>query len=305
MPQEGEQAMKKESKIKHYSREQIRRNRMIALFFLAALGILLVILIVWAISHSLGSSAPDASSLSDSGGSTVSSKVTESASMAESVPDSAASLESAAGSSAASSSSSSSSASGSSSGSKDTYYEASIPMLVGPENYMPDGFVPTVVSVGDNYKLETKAAAAWKDMQAAAKNDGVSLWIISAYRTLARQTELFNQKVDEYKNLGYTTEEATKEAGKWVAVPGTSEHCLGYAADLCSLEESFDQSSQFKWLQSHCAEYGFILRYPKDKVSVTKISYEPWHYRYVGSNHAKIIMDNGLCLEEYLEQYGA
>ena len=170
---------------------------------------------------------------------------------------------------------------------------------------MPDDYSPTVVSVGDNYKLEAKAAAAWQDMQAAAWEDGVSLWIISAYRTLERQTELYNEKVEEYKNLGYSEADAKLEAGKWVAVPGTSEHCLGYAADLCSLEESFENSEQFAWLQEHCAEYGFILRYPKDKVDITKISYEPWHYRYVGSNHAQIIMSQGLCLEEYLEQYGS
>lgn len=111
--------------------------------------------------------------------------------------------------------------------------------------------------------------------------------------------------MEEYKNLGYSEADAKLEAGKWVAVPGTSEHCLGYAADLCSLEESFENSEQFAWLQEHCAEYGFILRYPKDKVDITKISYEPWHYRYVGSNHAQIIMSQGLCLEEYLEQYGS
>lgn len=298
--------MKNEKKIKHYSREQVRRNRIIALFFLAALGIVLVLLIIWAVSHSLGGSPSDFSSALDASGSTASSEITSS--HIEETPVSSSSLgESTGGSSSAGSSSgaSSSSPSGSSGGNSGTYYEASLPMLVGPDNYMPDGFVPTVVSVGDNYKLETKAAAAWKDMQSAASKDGISLWIISAYRTLARQTELFNQKVDEYKNLGYMAEEAKAEAGKWVAVPGTSEHCLGYAADLCSLEESFEDSGQFKWLQAHCAEYGFILRYPKDKVSVTKISYEPWHYRYVGSNHAKIIMDNDLCLEEYLEQYGA
>ena len=112
----------------------------------------------------------------------------------------------------------------------------------------------------------------------------------------------YQEKVEEYKNLGYNEGDAKIEAGKWVAVPGTSEHCLGYAADLCSLEENFENSDQFAWLQKHCAEYGFILRYPKDKVDITKISYEPWHYRYVGSNHAQIIMSQGLCLEEYLEQ---
>ena len=115
---------------------------------------------------------------------------------------------------------------------------------------MPDDYSPTVVSVGGNYKLESKAAAAWQDMQAAASRDGVSLWIISAYRTLERQTELYQEKVEEYKNLGYNEGDAKIEAGKWVAVPGTSEHCLGYAADLCSLEENFENSDQFAWVRA-------------------------------------------------------
>lgn len=168
---------------------------------------------------------------------------------------------------------------------------------------MPDGYVPVTAEIGDGYKLDEKAAAAWKAMQAAAWEDGVSLWAISAYRPLERQIELYNQKVQEYKNAGYSEADAKVQAGKWVAVPGTSEHTLGLAVDICSLEENFENSSQFKWLQSNCAAFGFILRYPKDKVDITKISYEPWHYRYVGSNHAQIIMDEKICLEEYFDLY--
>ena len=175
-----------------------------------------------------------------------------------------------------------------------------MPLLVNPDHLMPDDYSPTVVSVGGNYKLESKAAAAWQDMQAAASRDGVPLWIISAYRTLERQTELYQEKVEEYKNLGYNEGDAKIEAGKWVAVPGTSEHCLGYAADLCSLEENFENSDQFAWLQKHCAEYGFILRYPTDKTRKTGIIFEPWHYRYVGKEAAREIMEQGICLEEYL-----
>ena len=89
---------------------------------------------------------------------------------------------------------------------------------------------------------------------------------------------------------------------QYIAVPGTSEHSLGLAVDLNSLEESFEQTAQFKWLIEHCAEYGFILRYPKDKEDITGISYEPWHYRYVGEDHAAKIMEQGLCLEEYVQQ---
>lgn len=306
-------------KVRRYTRRQVRRNRIIAFFCLIALGILLIFLIYSGIKGFLdgdkeNSDSSSAVSISQSEKTDSSSLADNPSSQTNAVDDASSddsSKESDSSSSAASSSASSSQNASSSSGSSsapvdsdDPYYEASMPLLVNPDNLMPEGYSPTVVSVGGNYKLETRAAAAWQKMQAAASNDGVSLWIISAYRTLERQTELYNEKVAEYKALGYSEADAKVEAGKWVAVPGTSEHCLGYAADLCSLEESFENSNQFAWLQKHCAEYGFILRFPKDKVSITKISYEPWHYRYVGSNHAKIIMSEGICLEEYLDKYG-
>lgn len=309
----------RKKKIRRYTRREVRRNRIIAFCCLVVLAVLLVALIVWGIKGLLTgsraeensvSSGSDSSIFSSQASGQVSSAGSSSHEPSSSTADSSAgeSLSSPASSENSSSLASSGVSSGSStaaSGSSDPYYETGMPILVNPDSLMPDGYSPTVVSVGGNYKLETRAAAAWADMQAAASKDGVSLWIISAYRTLERQTELYNEKISEYKNLGYSEEQAKIEAGKWVAVPGTSEHCLGYAADLCSLEESFENSDQFAWLQKHCAEYGFILRYPKDKVDITKISYEPWHYRYVGSNHAQIIMSQGLCLEEYLEQHGA
>lgn len=306
-------------KVRRYTRRQVRRNRIIAFFCLIALGVLLIFLIYSGIKGFLdgdkeSSDSSSAVSISQSEKTDSSSLADNSSSQTNAVDDASSDdsskeldSSSSAASSSASSSQNASSSSGNSSApvdSDDPYYEASMPLLVNPDNLMPEGYSPTVVSVGGNYKLETRAAAAWQKMQAAASNDGVSLWIISAYRTLERQTELYNEKVAEYKALGYSEADAKVEAGKWVAVPGTSEHCLGYAADLCSLEESFENSNQFAWLQKHCAEYGFILRFPKDKVSITKISYEPWHYRYVGSNHAKIIMSEGICLEEYLDKYG-
>ncbi|MGN0626312.1 MAG: D-alanyl-D-alanine carboxypeptidase family protein [Oscillospiraceae bacterium] len=306
----------RKKKIRRYTRREVRRNRIIAFCCLVVLAVLLAALLIWGIKGLLTGDREEESGISSGSGSgifssqaagQVSSAGSSLSESGSSTADSSAGEPLSSTSSAGTSSGSSSAAVSSSSAaaSSDPYYEAAMPILVNPDNLMPDSYSPTVVSVGGNYKLGTRAAAAWADMQAAASEDGVSLWIISAYRTLERQTELYNEKVAEYKNLGYNEEQAKIEAGKWVAVPGTSEHCLGYAADLCSLEESFENSDQFAWLQKHCAEYGFILRYPKDKVDITKISYEPWHYRYVGSNHAQIIMSQGLCLEEYLEQYGA
>ena len=94
-------------------------------------------------------------------------------------------------------------------------------------------------------------------------------------------------------------------AAMWVARPGTSEHQTGLAVDIVDmsyqiLDEQQESTPVQIWLMAHCAEYGFILRYPADKSALTGISYEPWHYRYVGTEAAKEIMENRSCLEEYL-----
>ncbi|MEG2038822.1 MAG: M15 family metallopeptidase [Oscillospiraceae bacterium] len=180
------------------------------------------------------------------------------------------------------------------------YNEKTLPMLVNKDNPIPKDFVPELEDIGNGYKFNKKALPALKSMIADAKKAGINLTVISAYRSTESQTRLYNNKVQEYKNLGYDDTEAVVQASAWVAVPGTSEHSTGLAVDLNSLEESFDTTATFKWLIENCANYGFILRFPKDKVSVTKISYEPWHYRYVGTNYAKEIMSKGICLEEYL-----
>ncbi len=187
----------------------------------------------------------------------------------------------------------------SSSSSKDS---SSKPMLVNRDNKVPDGYVPKVTSIGAGYQLETKAAAAFLKMQNAAADSGVSIYPVSAYRSQERQVVVFNNKVQEYKNQGLDDDEAYVQASGYVAIPGTSEHSLGLAVDINSLEESFENTKAFSWLYKNCAKYGFILRYPKDKTKITKINYEPWHYRYVGVDIAKEIMSKKQCLEEYLGQ---
>lgn len=185
---------------------------------------------------------------------------------------------------------------------KGLYYEAAMPILVNPSNKLPDSYKPDVEVIGNgcSYSYDRTALVAYRAMAAAAKAEGIILSPVSAYRSHEKQTTNFNNKQKEYENMGYSPEEAYAATARLIAVPGTSEHELGLAIDLNSLETSFEETKTFKWLFAHCAEYGFILRYPKDKTDITDISYEPWHYRYVGSNHAKLIMEQGICLEEYL-----
>ena len=81
--------------------------------------------------------------------------------------------------------------------------------------------------------------------------------------------------------------------------PGCSDHNLGLGIDICSLYQSFEYTDEYKWLQQHAEDYGFVLRYPKDKEAITKVKFEPWHWRYVGVEAAKEMNSLGMCLEEY------
>lgn len=128
---------------------------------------------------------------------------------------------------------------------------------------------------------------AMESMFSAAEKDGVDGFIItSGYRSHDQQKEVFANSPDGI-----------------AAQPGTSEHETGLAFDVTAYgNENFELTPQFEWLSKHCSEYGFILRYPKGSESITGYSYEPWHYRYVGTPYAKEIMDAGITLEEYMEQ---
>ncbi len=150
--------------------------------------------------------------------------------------------------------------------------------------------------------LDSRIVSYFENMCKAAADDGVTLVSVSAYRSISYQTGLYDRRVERCQNEdGLSLEDAKKKAATIVAVPGTSEHHLGLAIDINSVETSFENTRAFRWLQENAEKYGFIMRYPKDKQSITKIIYEPWHYRYVGVEHAKAMNDLGMCLEEYVE----
>ncbi len=178
------------------------------------------------------------------------------------------------------------------------------------ENVLPTdfsvetGLITPAYARDQGMSFDARAVGDLNDMLAAANRDGVNLLVISCFRTLNKQTNLYNAEVQKWLNRGYSEENAKAKAGTIVAVPGTSDHNLGLAVDLNSVEESFENTRQFTWLQEHAAEYGFVMRYPKHKQEVTKIIYEPWHYRYVGKEHAAKMNELDMCLEEYVEYLG-
>lgn len=183
--------------------------------------------------------------------------------------------------------------------------------LVNPQNPLPDDFSIDTATV-NGYRFDARAAEALSLMLQNAKEDGCPLQFISGYRTISYQKNLYQNSVRDRMNRGMSRLEAEAETALYVAKPGYSEHNLGLAADIVSadwyqshsgLYESFDQTDAFSWLSEHAWEYGFILRYPKEAAAVTGIAYEPWHYRYVGIEAAKIIRGEDLTLEAYHEKY--
>ncbi len=177
-------------------------------------------------------------------------------------------------------------------------------ILVNRDYILPDGYKPelanAVESGYDDMYLDERVAPYYNEMYKAAYEDGIHLVPISGYRSVERQTNNFERKINYYIGEGYSKVEATQKAATIILPPGTSEHNAGLAMDICSLEESFENTKEFRWLCENAADYGFILRYPEDKQDVTKIIYEPWHWRYVGVEAAKEMKASGECLEEYL-----
>jgi len=180
-------------------------------------------------------------------------------------------------------------------------------VLVNAWNPMPDNYSPKLKSLSNGLQFDERAISQLNDMLAAAKNQGLSPIVCSAYRTIETQRTLFKNKVSQLIASGLSLSHAEYEAQRHVAYPGASEHNLGLAVDIVSenyqlLDEKQANTPEAKWLREHCAEYGFILRYQKGKEAVTGIVYEPWHFRYVGVAAAWDIMVSGLCLEEYLSE---
>lgn len=153
---------------------------------------------------------------------------------------------------------------------------------------------------GSEVMLDSRVAPYYTKMYNAAKKDGVYLTPFSGHRRYSTQEKNYNNLTREYMSeYGLSQKKAAEKAATVTLPPGTSEHSLGLAMDICNVRDSFVNSKEFKWLSKHAQDYGFILRYPKGKQSVTGVTFEPWHWRFVGIENAKKIKASGLCLEEY------
>ena len=179
-------------------------------------------------------------------------------------------------------------------------------LLVNKWHFLPDGYEVNPVQLENGQRISADCYESLMKMLEDCTAAGGTPIVCSGYRPHWYQVNLFNEQTSRWLYAGYGQEEAKNLAGTAVAVPGTSEHELGLAADIYSsenlnLDESQVHTFSQQWLMKNCWKYGFVLRYPEGKSEITGIIYEPWHYRYVGMEHAEKIMEAGICLEEYLD----
>jgi len=175
-------------------------------------------------------------------------------------------------------------------------------ILVNKENGLPSNYVPDDLELlslkyaNENKYLKKEAKYYYEKLSNDALSLGYKIIVVSAYRDYKYQYELHNEYV---KNKGI------EYALLCSARPGYSEHQTGLAIDVMGSNNDYDlfeDSIEFEWMKNNAHKYGFILRYPKDKVALTGYKYEPWHYRYVGIKAATEIYNNNLTLEEYIKK---
>lgn len=173
-------------------------------------------------------------------------------------------------------------------------------MLVNRENPLPEGYEPQLVELDNGQQIDQRILEPLQQMFDDMRADGVYPIVAAGYRTQEKQQSIMDERIQEYLDQGYSQEDAVAEAESWVAIPGTSEHQLGLAVDINADGINSAGYEVYDWLAEHAADYGFIQRYPEDKIDITGISNEPWHYRYVGVEAARDMVDKNLCLEEYV-----
>ena len=175
-------------------------------------------------------------------------------------------------------------------------------ILVNEDYYIPDNYEVELTELSNGKKVDSRIYPSLQSMFDDARANGLALFVREGYRTAEEQQQIMAERVAQYQGEGYSKSEAKKLARDYVAVPDTSEHQLGLSVDINADTTKCSSDAVYDWLAENAWRYGFIKRYPADKVDITGISNEPWHYRYVGKEAAQEIQSQGICLEEYIEQ---
>ncbi|MCL2052798.1 MAG: M15 family metallopeptidase [Lachnospiraceae bacterium] len=181
-------------------------------------------------------------------------------------------------------------------------------VLINKQRPIPDDYEYVLGTIKGYMQCDERIIDELLLMMQRAKDEGIELVIISPYRDLAHQEQLFTNKINSYMRSGLSYLEAYRNAAHTITVPGTSEHQVGLALDITSreyrsLNAGFAETEAGRWLAENSHEFGFIVRYPKGKEYITGIQFEPWHFRYVGKEAARIIKEEELTLEEFIDKY--
>lgn len=187
----------------------------------------------------------------------------------------------------------------------DTFVDTGILRLVNSSHRISKDFVPEMVQYKNtSYYLNDEAAASLARMLADMEEElGEAPMVVSTYRSYERQEEVYNRDVNSAVESGVDIADAIKGTSRYIALPGASEHQTALAVDLSndgSLEENFIETEAGVWIKENCHNYGFVVRYPKEKEKYTGIGYEPWHIRYLGQPFSDILYENDWCLEEFI-----
>ena len=173
-------------------------------------------------------------------------------------------------------------------------------ILVNQDYKIPKSWNVELTELANGQSVDSRIYPDLQKMFDDMRAQGVSPVVASGYRTSEKQQALMNDKVETFLSKGYSRADAKAEAKMWVAKVGYSEHQTGLAVDINADGVNSTGEQVYTWLANNAWKYGFILRYPENKVDITKTDYEPWHYRYVGVEAAAKIQEKGLCLEEYI-----
>ena len=182
---------------------------------------------------------------------------------------------------------------------EDTDMTQGILILCNKYHLLKSDYVPDLVNLGSKYgggQMQREAASHFMEMVDAAKSDGIKLRNVSGYRSYSTQKYLYNN---------YVKRDGVAKADTYSARAGSSEHQTGLASDINTASSSahFEKTKEYEWLINNSYKYGFILRYLEDKTFITGYKYEPWHYRYVGVDVAKVIYEKNITYEEYYATY--
>ncbi len=175
-------------------------------------------------------------------------------------------------------------------------------VLVNNEIPLPTDWKPDLRTYWEDVQVDSRVLADLTALIDAAHEDGVVLWVASGYRSIEAQETILERGIQQRMSWeSMSREEAEKDALRTIAKPGYSEHHTGLAVDFNDVTDDFESTEEYYWLAEHAAEYGFVQRYRLDKVEITGIDNESWHYRYVGREHAEEMGRLDMCLEEYVE----